>query len=66
MLRITELRLPLDHAHDALRPAIVERLGIGHSAVEKHVRRVFNKLGLPETDQHHTNRHQRLRKKDRL
>src|SRR5439155_12557139 len=29
MLRITELRLPLDHAGDALRPAIVERLGIG-------------------------------------
>ncbi|MET0351145.1 MAG: NAD(P)/FAD-dependent oxidoreductase [Rhizobacter sp.] len=28
MLRITELRLPLDHAEDALRPAIVERLGI--------------------------------------
>ena len=28
MLRITELRLPLDHPEDALRPAIVERLGI--------------------------------------
>jgi uncharacterized FAD-dependent dehydrogenase len=28
MLRITELRLPLDHAEDALRPAIVQRLGI--------------------------------------
>ncbi len=28
MLRITELRLPLDHAEDALRPAIVRRLGI--------------------------------------
>ncbi|QJW83898.1 NAD(P)/FAD-dependent oxidoreductase [Ramlibacter terrae] len=28
MLRITELRLPLDHAEDALRPAIVARLGI--------------------------------------
>ena len=28
MLRITELRLPLDHAEDALRPAAVERLGI--------------------------------------
>jgi uncharacterized FAD-dependent dehydrogenase len=28
MLRITELRLPLDHAEDALRPAVVERLGI--------------------------------------
>ncbi len=29
MLRLTELRLPLDHAADALRPAIMERLGIG-------------------------------------
>ena len=28
MLRITELRLPLDHADDALRPAIVARLGL--------------------------------------
>lgn len=28
MLRITELRLPLDHADAALRPAIVRRLGI--------------------------------------
>ncbi|HSW02956.1 NAD(P)/FAD-dependent oxidoreductase [Aquabacterium sp.] len=28
MLRITELRLPLDHAEAALRPAIVSRLGI--------------------------------------
>ncbi|GAB3647410.1 NAD(P)/FAD-dependent oxidoreductase [Ramlibacter alkalitolerans] len=28
MLRITELRLPLDHAEDALRPAVVQRLGI--------------------------------------
>jgi uncharacterized FAD-dependent dehydrogenase len=28
MLRITELRLPLDHSADALRPAIVARLGI--------------------------------------
>jgi uncharacterized FAD-dependent dehydrogenase len=28
MLRITELRLPLDHAEDALRPAIVARLGL--------------------------------------
>jgi uncharacterized FAD-dependent dehydrogenase len=28
MLRITELRLPLGHADDALRPAIVARLGI--------------------------------------
>ncbi|MDC8785015.1 NAD(P)/FAD-dependent oxidoreductase [Roseateles koreensis] len=28
MLRITELRLPLDHAEDALRPAIAQRLGL--------------------------------------
>ena len=28
MLRITELRLPLAHAEDALRPAIVARLGV--------------------------------------
>ncbi|MBC7701606.1 NAD(P)/FAD-dependent oxidoreductase [Aquabacterium sp.] len=29
MLRLTELRLPLNHAEDALRPAVVARLGIG-------------------------------------
>ncbi|MBN9203099.1 NAD(P)/FAD-dependent oxidoreductase [Methylibium petroleiphilum] len=28
MLRITELRLPLNHAEDALRPAVLARLGI--------------------------------------
>ena len=28
MLRITELKLPLDHAEDALRPAIEARLGL--------------------------------------
>jgi uncharacterized FAD-dependent dehydrogenase len=28
MLRLTELRLPLDHAEDALRPAIIARLGL--------------------------------------
>ncbi|KQV95165.1 NAD(P)/FAD-dependent oxidoreductase [Rhizobacter sp. Root1221] len=33
MLRITELRLPLDHADDALRPAIVERLGIADAGL---------------------------------
>jgi DNA-binding NarL/FixJ family response regulator len=33
--------------------SIVERLEISQSAVEKHVRKVFTKLGLPETDQHH-------------
>jgi DNA-binding NarL/FixJ family response regulator len=33
--------------------AIVERLEISQSAVEKHVRKVFTKLGLPETEHHH-------------
>ena len=28
MLRLTELKLPLDHTDDALRDAIVDRLGI--------------------------------------
>src|SRR6218665_399961 len=28
MIRITELRLPLDHAEDALRPAVLKRLGL--------------------------------------
>jgi uncharacterized FAD-dependent dehydrogenase len=30
MLRITELRLPLTHSEDALRPAVVKRLGLAH------------------------------------
>ena len=33
MLRITELRLPLDHAESALRQAIVARLGIADDAL---------------------------------
>ena len=33
MLRLTELRLPLDHADGALRPAIVARLGINDAAL---------------------------------
>ena len=33
MLRITELRLPLDPDVDALRPAIVARLGIADAAL---------------------------------
>lgn len=33
MLRINDLRLPLDHADDALRPAIVRRLGITDAAL---------------------------------
>ena len=28
MIRITELRLPLDHAEEALRPAVLKRLGL--------------------------------------
>src|SRR3990167_492151 len=31
MLRITELKLPLDHPEEALRPAMVQRLGIDNS-----------------------------------
>ncbi|HWV09781.1 MAG TPA: NAD(P)/FAD-dependent oxidoreductase [Pseudomonas sp.] len=31
MLRITELKLPLDHPDEALRPALIERLGIDDS-----------------------------------
>ncbi|QNH05293.1 NAD(P)/FAD-dependent oxidoreductase [Pseudomonas sp. B11D7D] len=31
MLRLTELKLPLDHPEEALRPAIVQRLGIADS-----------------------------------
>jgi uncharacterized FAD-dependent dehydrogenase len=34
MLRITELRLPLDHPEAALRPAIVARLGIADAALQ--------------------------------
>ncbi|MEO8058795.1 MAG: NAD(P)/FAD-dependent oxidoreductase [Burkholderiales bacterium] len=37
MLRITELRLPLDHAEEALRPAIVARLGIGDAELQSFV-----------------------------
>ncbi|HEY2979380.1 MAG TPA: FAD-dependent oxidoreductase [Burkholderiaceae bacterium] len=37
MLRITELRLPLDHAPDALRKAIVSRLGIDESSLKAHI-----------------------------
>ncbi|MBX3621417.1 MAG: NAD(P)/FAD-dependent oxidoreductase [Rhizobacter sp.] len=36
MLRITELRLPLDHPDDALRPAIVKRLGVGDAQLRAH------------------------------
>lgn len=33
--------------------AIAERMVVTNGAVEKHVRNVFMKLGLPQTDQHH-------------
>ena len=36
MLRVTELRLPLDHAPDALVPAIAARLGIPAADVGEH------------------------------
>jgi uncharacterized FAD-dependent dehydrogenase len=35
MLRITELRLPLDHSAEALRPAIVARLGVADTDLER-------------------------------
>ncbi|HUG23626.1 NAD(P)/FAD-dependent oxidoreductase [Piscinibacter sp.] len=35
MLRITELRLPLDHAEEALRPAIVRRLGLADAELKR-------------------------------
>ena len=34
MLRLTELRLPLGHADEALRPAIVARLGLPDAALK--------------------------------
>ncbi|WP_046112451.1 NAD(P)/FAD-dependent oxidoreductase [Aquincola tertiaricarbonis] len=34
MLRITELRLPLDHAADALRPAVCARLGLADAELK--------------------------------
>lgn len=34
MLRITELRLPLDHAEGALRPAVLQRLGLADAALK--------------------------------
>ena len=33
MLRLTEIKLPLDHAEDALRAAIIARLGIASEAL---------------------------------
>ncbi len=35
MLRITELRLPLNHAEDALRPAVVARLGLADAELAR-------------------------------
>jgi uncharacterized protein len=40
MLRLTELRLPLDHADDALRPAVLARLGLAEADLRQlHVAR---------------------------
>jgi uncharacterized FAD-dependent dehydrogenase len=36
MLRITELRLPLDHAEDALRSAVLARLGLAEADLRRH------------------------------
>jgi uncharacterized protein len=36
MLRITELRLPLNHAEGALRPAILARLNVADAALKSH------------------------------
>ncbi|MEO7010646.1 MAG: FAD-dependent protein [Caldimonas sp.] len=36
MLRITELRLPLDHSPEALRAAVLDRLGIDGSRLTRH------------------------------
>ncbi len=41
MLRITELRLPLNHPEDALRPAVVARLGVPDAAL--HAFTVFKR-----------------------
>ena len=36
MLRITELRLPLNHAEDALRMAVLARLGLAEDELRHH------------------------------
>ena len=43
MLRITELRLPLDHREDALRPAIVARLGVADADADLIAFTVFKR-----------------------
>jgi uncharacterized protein len=35
MIRLTELRLPLDHPEDALRAAILARLGVGDAELQE-------------------------------
>jgi uncharacterized ferritin-like protein (DUF455 family) len=37
MLRLTEVKLPLDHSDDELRAAIIERLGILSRDLLRHV-----------------------------
>ncbi|MFP5357001.1 MAG: NAD(P)/FAD-dependent oxidoreductase, partial [Gammaproteobacteria bacterium] len=34
MLRLTELTLPIDHPDEALRPAVLRRLGVGEEALQ--------------------------------
>lgn len=36
MLRLTELKLPLDHAPEAMLPAIAARLGVGEAQILRH------------------------------
>ena len=36
MLRLTEIKLPLDHAEDDLRAAILSRLGIASDALVRY------------------------------
>ncbi|WP_354488831.1 NAD(P)/FAD-dependent oxidoreductase [Novosphingobium sp. 1529] len=36
MLRLTELKLPLDHASEAMLPAIAARLGVGEAQILRH------------------------------
>lgn len=49
--RETEVLALMAQGHS--NASIVERLDISHSAVEKHVRKVFAKLSLTHDDQHH-------------
>ena len=50
MLRITELRLPLNHAEDALRPAILQIHGGGYILGSVEVSDLRNRTLALETD----------------